>query len=61
MTRMKIQPFMVTLCGLLIYRGAARYYTDDATMGFGYGGDADWLGWLASGRSFGVPHSFILL
>ena len=27
-TRLKMQPFMVTLCGLLIYRGAARYYTD---------------------------------
>src|SRR6185437_14174678 len=59
--RMKLQPFVVTLCGLLIYRGAARYYTDDATMGFGYGGDFDWLGWLASGRSFGVPHSFAIL
>jgi ribose transport system permease protein len=60
-TKMKLQPFVVTLCGLLIYRGAARYYTEDATMGFGYGDDFDWLGWLASGRSFGIPHSFILL
>ena len=60
-TRAKLQPFVVTLCGLLIYRGAARYYTDDATMGFGYGGDYDWVGWLASGRSFGIPHPFIML
>ena len=60
-TKARLQPFVVTLCGLLIYRGAARYYTDDATMGFGYGSDFDWLGWLASGRSWGVPHSFILL
>jgi ribose transport system permease protein len=60
-TRARMQPFIVTLCGLLIYRGAARYYTDDATMGFGYGNDADTLSWLASGRSFGVPHSFIFL
>jgi ribose transport system permease protein len=60
-TRLRMQPFIVTLCGLLIYRGAARYYTDDATMGFGYGNDADTLSWLASGRSFGVPHSFIFL
>ena len=28
-TRMQIQPFVVTLCGLLIYRGVARYYTED--------------------------------
>ncbi len=60
-TKAKLQPFVVTLCGLLIYRGAARYYTEDATMGFGYGDDFDWLGWLASGRSWNVPHSFVLL
>ena len=60
-TKARLQPFIVTLCGLLIYRGAARYYTDDATMGFGYGSDFDWLGWLASGRSWGIPHSFMLL
>src|SRR3984957_14994063 len=60
-TRLRLQPFIVTLCGLLIYRGAARYYTDDSTMGFGYGSSADTLSWLASGRSFGVPHSFIFL
>jgi ribose transport system permease protein len=60
-TKARLQPFIVTLCGLLIYRGAARYYTDDATMGFGYGDEFDWLGWLASGRSWGLPHSFMLL
>ena len=60
-TRARLQPFIVTLCGLLIYRGAARYYTDDATMGFGYGDEFDALGWLASGRSWGIPHSFMLL
>jgi ribose transport system permease protein len=60
-TRARMQPFIVTLCGLLIYRGAARYYTDDSTMGFGYGSEADTLSWLAAGRSFGVPHSFIFL
>jgi ribose transport system permease protein len=60
-TRLRMQPFIVTLCGLLIYRGAARYYTDDSTMGFGYGNDADTLSWLAAGRSFGVPHSFLFL
>ena len=29
-TRLKMQPFVVTLCGLLIYRGVARFYTADA-------------------------------
>ena len=36
-TKMDMQPFVVTLCGLLIYRGVARYYTDDATAGFQFG------------------------
>jgi ribose transport system permease protein len=60
-TRMRLQPFVVTLCGLLIFRGAARYYTEDSTMGFGYGDQAETLSWLASGHSFGIPHSFIFL
>src|SRR5579859_2900500 len=34
-TRFKMQPFIVTLCGLLIYRGAARFIANDTTKGFG--------------------------
>jgi len=34
-TRLRIQPFVVTLCGLLIYRGIARGFTNDQTVGFG--------------------------
>ncbi len=36
-TKMRLQPFIVTLCGLLIYRGAARVVTDDQSQGFGSG------------------------
>ena len=60
-TRAGLQPFIVTLCGLLIYRGAARYYTGDATTGFGYAEGLDTITWLASGRSYGVPNPFIIL
>ncbi len=60
-TRAGLQPFVVTLCGLLIYRGAARYYTGDATMGFGYADGLDTITWLASGRSYGIPNPFIAL
>ncbi len=60
-TRLGLQPFVVTLCGLLIYRGAARYYTGDSTISLGYAEGLDWLTWLAAGRSFGVPHSFVAL
>lgn len=58
-TRMQLQPFVVTLCGLLIYRGIARYYTDDATAGFAFGQSFPTIEWLTSGRSFGVPHSLV--
>ncbi len=34
-TRMRLQPFIVTLCGLLVYRGLARWITSDQTKGFG--------------------------
>ena len=58
-TRMRLQPFVVTLCGLLLYRGIARYYTNDGTAGFDFGQSFPTLEWLTTGRSFGVPHSFI--
>lgn len=58
-TKLKMQPFVVTLCGLLIYRGAARWYMNDATIGFGYGDEFETLMWLASGRTLGIPHTFI--
>jgi len=59
-TRMRLQPFIVTLCGLLIYRGVARYYTNDGTAGFEFGQSFPTLEWLAAGRTLGVPHSFIM-
>jgi ribose transport system permease protein len=34
-TKMRLQPFVVTLCGLLLYRGIARGITDDRSQGFG--------------------------
>lgn len=33
-TKLKLQPFVVTLCGLMLYRGLARYITDDQSLGF---------------------------
>ncbi|CTQ52017.1 Ribose transport system permease protein RbsC [Roseibium album] len=58
-TKLKLQPFVVTLCGLLIYRGIARFYTADGTAGFSFGDDFPVLEWLVSGRSAGVPHSIV--
>lgn len=47
-TRVKLQPFVVTLCGLLIYRGVARWLVHDGTLGFGTAYDG--LRWFANGR-----------
>jgi ribose transport system permease protein len=58
-TRMRLQPFVVTLCGLLIYRGIARYYTRDATAGFAFGVKFPTLEWLTTGRTYDVPHSLV--
>lgn len=48
-TRLKLQPFVVTLCGLLLYRGIARWITGDQVQGFGMEHD-DGLRQLAIGR-----------
>src|SRR6185436_13639765 len=34
-TKVGLPPFIVTLCGLMICRGLARWLTDDQTQGFG--------------------------
>lgn len=58
-TRLRLQPFVVTLCGLLIYRGIARFYTADGTAGFSFGDNFPTLAYLFSGRTGGVPHSIV--
>lgn len=60
-TKLRMQPFVVTLCGLLIYRGVARGYTGEATAGFPFGTTFPDLEWLTIGRTMGVPHSFIAM
>src|ERR1700687_2191583 len=57
-TRMRLQPFVVTLCGLLLYRGSARNHTNDGTPRFPFGQSFPTLECLTTGRSFGVPHTF---
>lgn len=63
-TKVRLQPFVVTLCGLLFYRGFARWLSGDQTQGFGNGYDG--LRQLAIGRipvtdSFGLPMPFFVL
>ena len=65
-TKLRLQPFVVTLCGLLLYRGLARGLTGDQTQGFGTAHDG--LRWLATGKravpglgGFGVPMPCVIL
>jgi ribose transport system permease protein len=73
-TRVRIQPFIVTLCALLIYRGLARYSANENTKGFGSSEGFGALKFLASGRLgqwldpttgkevfVGIPMPFIIL
>jgi ribose transport system permease protein len=60
-TKMQMQPFIVTLCGLLFYRGLARFVANDETKGFGAGSGFETLRNLATGSLFGVPTPFVLL
>jgi ribose transport system permease protein len=68
-TRARLQPFVVTLCGLLIYRGLSRWLTSDNPAGFGEFSQS--LGVVATGRLpilsdgstlvFGIPYPLFFL
>lgn len=60
-TKMQMQPFIVTLCGLLLYRGVARFIANDDTKGFGGGEGFEVLRSVASGKLFGIPMPFVML
>ncbi len=72
-TRMKLQPFVVTLCGLLFYRGMSRWLVNDQPVGFGneYVDTLSPLGrgklvlwqWEDAGHveTFGLPYPFFIL
>jgi ribose transport system permease protein len=60
-TKLNIQPFIVTLCGLLFYRGLARFIANDETKGLGSAAGFEWLRNLATGSLFGIPTPFVLL
>lgn len=59
-TKVKLQPFVVTLCGLLFYRGLARWISGDQTKGFGaiY---SDSLSPLATGKPVSLALMMMLV
>jgi ribose transport system permease protein len=63
-TKVKLQPFVVTLCGLLLYRGIARYITDDQSLGFGdrYEGLRTLVtGTIPLGGGYTLPLPFVIM
>jgi ribose transport system permease protein len=60
-TRARMQPFIVTLCGLLLYRGLARYVANDESKGFSDVPNFDVLQEIFMGQFLGVPKPFLLL
>ena len=60
-TRAKMQPFIVTLCGLLLYRGMARYIANDESKGFGQAADFQTLSNAFMDPFLGIPKPFWLL
>lgn len=64
-TKLKLQPFVVTLCGLLAYRGLTRGFLDDQTSGFK--GKFEGLRKVSSGAielpgtDVGIPMPWVIL
>lgn len=59
-TKLKVQAFVVTLCGLFIYRGAARWLAGDKVQGLGTS-FPEWKYWLAKSRDvMGLPMSLVI-
>jgi len=60
-TKLRLQPFIVTLCGLLFYRGLARFIANDETKGFGGAEGFEWLRDFVTGDLLGIPTPFVML
>jgi ribose transport system permease protein len=60
-TKLRVQAFVVTLCGLFIYRGLARWIANDQPKGLG-NDFGMWKEWLYRSRVvFGLPLSLVYL
>lgn len=64
-TKLGLQSFVVTLCGLLFYRGIARWLVGDQTMGFGNEFDESLrplaTGEIPLGGEWGLPIPTVIL
>jgi ribose transport system permease protein len=66
-TLLRLQPFLVTLCGLFIYRGLARFLSNDSSVGTALDDVSarerveDMRRLLVSGSPGGIPSMLLLL
>jgi ribose transport system permease protein len=61
-TKLRVQAFVVTLCGLFIYRGLARWIGKDQAQSLGRDFPGYWRDWLYRSRAvFGLPMSLVIL
>jgi len=60
-TKLRVQAFVVTLCGLFIYRGLARWLGGDKALSLGREFPPFWRDWLYRSRAvFGLPMSLVI-
>ena len=63
-TGLRLQPFLVTLCGLFMYRGIARWLSRGTVElpSEAVQPQAEWLrSLMVSGKTLGLPHALLLL
>jgi ribose transport system permease protein len=60
-TKLNLQPFLVTLCGLFIYRGLARWLVSRTVDLPNDSAINSFRGLLVSDRFLGLPHQLLLL
>jgi ribose transport system permease protein len=61
-TKLRVQAFVVTLCGLFLYRGLARWLADDANQTLSPAFQGFWRDVLYRSRYvFGLPMSLVIL
>lgn len=61
-SKVKLQPFVITLCGLLGYRGLAQTMTKDTSLGYiDAKTDVSFLESFLTGSFMGLPSAFVCL
>jgi len=60
-TKGKVQPFIATLVGMTLLRGATLVFTDGKPISTGYDAAADIYAWFGTGYIFGIPVPVVLM